>query len=61
MRVSPAQAVGCVNEDRLDQPLGSEIAHPFEAGTDQACAAKTVVLEDPFRRYLELLLASERD
>ena len=61
MRVSPAQSVGRVNEDRLDQSLGSEIAHPFEAGADQACPAITVVLEDPFRRYLELLLAGERD
>ncbi len=61
MRVSPTQAVGCINEDRLDQPLGSEIAHSFEPRTDQARPAIPVVLEDPFLRHLELLLAGERD
>src|SRR5260370_1009847 len=34
VRVSSAQAVGRVDQDRLDQPLRREITHPLEARTD---------------------------
>jgi hypothetical protein len=61
MRISPAQAVGCVNQEGLDQSLGSKITHTFKSGTDKARPAITVVLEDPLSRHLELLLAGERD
>src|ERR1700724_2575657 len=61
MRSSPAQAVGCVNQEGLDQSLGSKITHTFKSGTDKARPTITVVLEDPFSRNLELLLAGERD
>ena len=61
VRVSSTQAVGCVDKDGLDQSLGSKIAHPLEAGTDQSCAAITVVFEDPLRRHCEPLLAGEHD
>src|SRR5262249_7592397 len=61
MRISPAQAVGCVNQEGLDQSLGSKITHTFKSGTDKARPTITVVLEDPFSRNLELLLAGERD
>src|SRR6202163_1939074 len=61
MRISPAQAVGCVNQEGLDQSLGSKITHTFKSGTDKARPAITVVFEDPFSRHVELLLARERD
>src|SRR6516162_6422661 len=61
MRIPPAQAVGCVNQEGLDQSLGSKITHTFKSGTDKARPTITVVLEDPFSRNLELLLAGERD
>ena len=57
VRVSSTQAVGRIDKDGLDQSLGSKIEHPLEARTDQACAAITVVFEDPLRRRCELLLA----
>ena len=59
--VSPAQAVRCVDEDGLDQPLGRKITHPLKTRTDQTCPAIAVVLEDPFLRHLELLLAGEHN
>ena len=61
VRISSTQTVGCVDKDGLDQSLGGEIAHPFEARTNQARAAITVVFEHPFRRHCEPLLAGERD
>src|SRR5215470_10898067 len=61
VRVSSAQAVGCVDKDSLDQAFGGKIAHTFKARADQARPAISVVLENPFSRYLELLLAGERD
>jgi len=50
-----------VGKDSLDQALGGKIAHTFKPRTDQARAAISVVLKNPFSRYLELLLAGERD
>ena len=61
MRVSSTQAVGRIDKYGLDQSLGSKIAHPLKAGTNQVRAAITVVLEHPFRWHCELLLAGERD
>src|SRR5262249_15053464 len=61
VRVSSAQPIRRVDEDGLYQPLGSKIAHPLEARTDQACPAIAVVLEDPFLRHFEPLLVGERN
>src|ERR1700730_6960368 len=61
VRVASAQPVGCIDESGLDQSLGSKIAHPLEAGTDQARPTMAVVLEDPLLRHFELLFAGERN
>src|SRR5271154_3567094 len=61
MRVSPAQTIGCVNQNRLDQSFGGKIAHTFEARADKARPAIAVVFEYPFSRYLKLPFAGERD
>src|SRR5258708_7872268 len=61
VRVSSAQPVGRIDEDGLDQPLGSKIAHPLKAGTNQVRPTIAVVLEDPFLWHFELLRAGERD
>src|SRR5262249_23468622 len=61
VRVSSAQPIRRVDEDGLYQPLGSKIAHPLEARTDQACPAIAVVLEDPFLRHSEPLLVGQRN
>jgi hypothetical protein len=61
VRVSSAQPVGRIDENGLDQSLGSKIAHPLEAGTDQARPTIAVVLEDPLLRHFELLFAGERN
>ena len=59
MRVTSAQAVRCIDQNCLDQALGSEIAHPLKSRTDQACPAITIVFENPFLRHVELLRAGE--
>ena len=49
--VFPAQAIRRMDQDRLDRPLGRQIADPFQPGADQLGAAEAVILDDPLGRH----------
>ena len=52
MRVSPAQAIGCVNQDGLDQALGGKITHTFKSGTFMGLGDDAVHVVDHLDEYV---------
>src|SRR3954470_20557004 len=61
MDVFPAQAIRRMDQDRLDRPLGRQIADPFQPGADQLGAAEAVILDDPLGRHAVVVAPGKLD